>query len=136
MTPHAPHKAGVLRVARGGARDWADRPRRAGRRGGAPTVCARRPLQAACGRTPVAPASLSSFFRPSSGHIVLSLSLLARLPKPPTSVPSPLAEACLPGRTANKVFPLLALRLPPSPQVPRDLAARLRWRRRLKPQRP
>lgn len=111
---------------------WAGRtrPQRALGRGGAPTFNPRRPLQVAGGDTLVASAFLSSLFPPSSGHIFF---VVVAVSESSTSPPLPgLACHCLHGKTANKVFPLLALRLPASPQVPRDPAARLPWRRRLK----
>lgn len=74
---------------------------------------------------------------PSSGHTFWVV-VVASGYKPPTPDPPHLFQAervsVVAGRVLIKFFFLLALRLPDPPQVPRDFAVRLRWRRRLKPQ--
>lgn len=139
VTPQAHHKARVVRVAGRGA-GLAGPPTEAPEAGRRPH---RERVAPSAGRPRPHPGSLLLPFLPLPAFLrphFLSLSLLPKTSSASDFRPfAPLrgqACPCLPGRTANKVFLLLALRLPPSPQVPRDPAARRRWRRRLKPRRP
>lgn len=91
MTPHAHHKARVVRVAGRGA-GLAGLPAEAREAGRCPH---RERAAPSAGRPRPHPGSLAFLSSPLCAFLgphILSLSLFPRLPKPPASVPSPFSQ--------------------------------------------